>query len=408
MPAISWETTMPFHSKSNRRAAHTLVELATAMVASGFLMAGLAAVMMIGRQVAYSPTAAARRTQAADVVSHLADELRFATIIVQHVDEEDEQCLEFVVADRDTPADGAAQRIRYDWPLHPDPAERADDDPPRLYKTVNGRTWPVAEDISLQAVDDIDDIPYRLTLQPAVSPYSFAMLRLQTGVATHSRVDASIPLLTRPEKLAAYWRTNFDENPTTIDVDGSGEVDGDNLLQPDWVATNGATFLVTAGPGQLTNGTWYANGNLATNPANDFTTVTVVEARCKNMAASGNADVLQINADRQGGTYAPLIVRMQRRLDGTQTLSLLGNSTAVPLTAQAGSILSTSTVDNLVDDYVRFRLTILPAANTVILQINGTDVGTFAYVPHGPVAADRSVRIGGGAKFDYVEVRVAN
>jgi hypothetical protein len=68
--------------------------------------------------------------------------------------------------------------------------------------------------------------------------------------------------------------------------------------------------------------------------------------------------------------------------------------------------LSTSTVDNLVDDYVRFRLIVTPATNTVVLQINGIDVGTFVYVPHGPASTDRFVKIGGGAKFDYVEVRV--
>jgi hypothetical protein len=399
---------MPLQGNSIRRAGHTLVELTTAMVASGFLLAGLAAVMMIGRQVAQAPTAAARRTQAADIVHLLADELRFATMIVQHVDDEEEQTLEFVVADRDTPSDSAAERIRYDWPLHPDPDQRGAGDPQRLYKTVNGQTWAIADDISQQAVDDIDDIPYRLTLQPAVPPYSFAILRLQTGVAPHSRVDASIPLLALPEKLAAYWRTDFDENPTTIDVDGSGEVDGDDSLEPDWVANNVATFVTNAGPGQLKDGTWYANGDLETNPPNDFTGVTIVEARCKNMDSSLPVTVLQISADRQGSTHAPLLIRMQRRLDGSQTLSLLGNSTAVPLSAQAGSLLSTSTIDNLADDYVRFRLTILPAQNTVDLQINGVNVGTFDYVPHGPMSADRCVKIGGGAKFDYVEVRVAN
>jgi hypothetical protein len=386
------------HGISRRRIGHTLIELVAAMAASGFLVAGLAAVMMIGRQVAYAPTAAVRRTEAAKLVNQLSDELRFATIIVQHVDEVTQQSLEFVVADRDTPADGAAERIRYEW---------QDDDPSRLYKTVNGRTWAIAEDIGQEAADDIDDIPYRLTLQSASPPYSFAMLRLRTGVAAHSRVDASIPLLARPEKLSAYWRTDFDENPTTIDADGSGEMDGDNTLESDWVASNGATFT-SSGPGHLTNGTWLANGQLATNPPNDFTNITTIEARCKNMDASLPVDVLQINADRQAGTHAPLIVRMQRRSDGSQTLSLLGNSTAVPLTALGGSqsLLSTSTVDNLVDDYVRFRLIVTPATNTVVLQINGIDVGTFVYVPHGPASTDRFVKIGGGAKFDYVEVRV--
>jgi hypothetical protein len=382
------------------------MELVAATVASGFLLAGLAAVMLIGQQVAYTPTAAIRRTEAANVVNRISDELRYATMIVQHVDTQLQQTLEFVVADRDNPADGAAERIRYDWPLHPDPGQRDADDPPQLYKTSNGHTWVIANDISEQAISSIADVPYRLSLEPLSQPFSHAVLRLQAGLAQHSRVDAAIPLLARPEKLAALWRADFDANPTAIDVDGSGEIN--DTLEPDWIATGGATFVSNAGPGQLANGTWQANGDLATNPANDFAAVTVVEARCKNLQMDTNlsATVLQINADRDSGTLAPLIVRLQRRLDGSQTLSLLGNSTVVPLTAQAGALVSTSTVDSLPDDYVRFRLTITPAANTVNLQINGIDVGTFPYVPHAAASMERCVRIGGGAKFDYVDVRV--
>ena len=47
------------------------------------LLAGLGSVMMIARQVAYTPSAATRRTEAADVLSELADELRYATLIIQ-------------------------------------------------------------------------------------------------------------------------------------------------------------------------------------------------------------------------------------------------------------------------------------------------------------------------------------
>ena len=126
--------------------------------------------------------------------------------------------------------------------------------------------------------------------------------------------------------------------------------------------------------------------------------------------ASGAADVLRINADRQGAAYAPLVVRLERRADGSQSLFLLGiPSSGVPVTlpGDAGSILSTSTVDNLKDDYVHFRLIILPLPNKVNLQINGVDVGTFTYTPPGPASTERCVKIGGGAKFDYVELRVA-
>src|SRR3954468_25087965 len=98
---------LPIHHR--RRAAFTIIELLVAMVASAFLLAGLGSVMFIARQVAYAPTAAARRAKTADVINLISDELRYATIITQQT----AQVLEFVVADRNS--DGTAEKIRYEW-----------------------------------------------------------------------------------------------------------------------------------------------------------------------------------------------------------------------------------------------------------------------------------------------------
>lgn len=96
--------------RSHRRPqAFTMLELIAAMVAAAFLMAGLGSVMFIARQVAYSPTAAARRAKTADIVNQISDELRYATVITQQTS----QILEFVVADRNS--DGTAEKIRYEW-----------------------------------------------------------------------------------------------------------------------------------------------------------------------------------------------------------------------------------------------------------------------------------------------------
>jgi hypothetical protein len=231
----------------------------------------------------------------------------------------------------------------------------------------------------------------------------------QGGSASHSRVDAAIPLISQPEWLydfPSFWRADFDVTPTILDLDRNNSID--------WVAGTGTTFVITAGPGQMTNGTWHANGDLATNPANDFSQISIVEARCRNMAASGvSADVLRVNADWVGAAHAALIIRMQQQLDGSQTMSLLrlpSSGAAVPLPADAGSMLSTSIVDNLTNDYVWFRLIILPAQNKVNLHVNHVDVGTFTYQTDGPATTDKCVKIlgSGGAKFDYVEVRVLN
>jgi hypothetical protein len=111
--------------KINTRTGHTLVELVAAMVCSAVLLAGLGSVMLIARQVAYTPTAASVRTQTSEVATLLADELQYATLLIG----QSPQALEFVIADRDN--DGRAERIRYAWSGTPG-------DP--LVKTVNGGT----------------------------------------------------------------------------------------------------------------------------------------------------------------------------------------------------------------------------------------------------------------------------
>ena len=105
--------------------AFTILELMVDMVASAFLLAGLGSVMFIARQVAYSPTAASRRSRTADIINQISDELRYATVITQ----QSSQVLEFVVADRNN--DGTAEKIRYEWSGTPGDS---------LRKTVNGNT----------------------------------------------------------------------------------------------------------------------------------------------------------------------------------------------------------------------------------------------------------------------------
>lgn len=107
------------------RSGHTLMELTVAMVASAFLMAGLGGVMLIGREVAYTPTASQQRTKASSLVNQIAEELRYATLVLQ----QSPQVLEFVVNDRN--GDLSAEKIKYEW-------SGVAGDP--LYKTINAAT----------------------------------------------------------------------------------------------------------------------------------------------------------------------------------------------------------------------------------------------------------------------------
>jgi hypothetical protein len=536
-----------------RRRGHTLMELVAAMVCSAVLLAGLGSVMLIGRQVAYSPTSASVRTETANVVSYLADELQYATLLIG----QSTRSLEFVIADRD--GDGRAEKIRYAW-------SGTSGDP--LVKTVNGgalhtileaveefnasyvlkpetmtlnTTSETAESVlfsndSVQAGVDRDvsttrhsaqlidaaalsgvpanaicwnatkvnfegrdnssadetllvqlrstggtyDGPtsevlgqvsiaesslgsmgwktatlptpvrglalhrkyalvwagvggdaarllctdstpsgvfesndggatwnymntrrlyYRLhgtyTL-PGLSHnltrnfVSHVQLVLQSGGQSHARIDTSVPLVNLPEQLSAYWRADFDRDPTSIDSNGDGT--------SDWAMAAGASF----DSANLIGGIWHAMGALETRPLNDFTKTTIVEVSCRNTSVGGNGAVVHISADRQSGLHAPLTVNVKLQADGTQTLTLLGK------TSDSNSI-TLFTYPRLSNDLITFRLTIVPHLDLVNLDINDEDQGTYSYPVYAPSTSDRYVTLYANAslaEFDYVDVRV--
>lgn len=214
---------------------------------------------------------------------------------------------------------------------------------------------------------------------------------LQTGTAAHSRIDVSVPLLNRPELLSAYWRADFDANPTTIDLTRDGT--------SDWTMAGGAGF----NNGTLVGGFWQPNGSLESRPKNNFTTVTTVEARCRNTSVGGNGAELKIEVDRAGGVHAPIIVRVQRQADGSQTLTLYHKTSA----AAEVKLVERKHLSN---EFVRYRLTILPANNLVNLSINDQDEGTYTYATYAPSADDRFLTFcanTSSAEYDYVELRVA-
>jgi hypothetical protein len=152
----------------------------------------------------------------------------------------------------------------------------------------------------------------------------------------------------------------------------------------------------------LVGGIWHANGAIQTQPLNDFTKVTTVEARCRNTSVGGNGAVLQIGTDWAGGFHAPLFFRLQLQSNNTQTLTLYGKSNDT-------TNVSLFQCPNLSNGFVTIRLTILPASNTVNLQVNGEDQGTFTYPTYAPSADDRYLTVYNdisNAEFDYVELRV--
>jgi hypothetical protein len=212
---------------------------------------------------------------------------------------------------------------------------------------------------------------------------------LQAGQDSASRVNASIPLENRPELLSAYWRTDFDFDPTTADVTRDGVAD--------WAMASG-----TFNTANLVGGVWQATGALESRSKNDFAANTIVDVRCRNTSLGGNGTVVRINADRQGGTHSPLAVQLQRQSDFTQTLTLYGKS------SDAANVQLFER-KNLPSGLIRYRLTILPANNRVNLAIEDEDQGTFSYPTYAPTTDDRFLTLysdTSSSEFDYVEIRI--
>ena len=553
----------------SRTRGHTLVELVAALFASALLLAGLGSVMLIARQIAYTPTAATGRLEAAKIVSELADELQLATYVTQR----SATLLEFVVADRD--GDGAEERIRYEWSGTPgDPllrsqngggllavadavldfdlaytvqdvvtpietttdsaevilrqnttlqssgtrditstnwaAQTIDPDdadfnwitpPPadalhwnatrvefqgatsgattgtllvqlcpagELYSSPTSHVlrekqiaesslstslnwssasfatparelalhrkyaivWATASSsaagrlridslssrgvlestdggASWQKPDPEKQLYYRLygtyttpgpTYNITRNYLSNVAVRLQTSAQTHSRVDASVALANLPELLSAYWRTDFDTDPTASDVNGDGTAD--------WIEGEsiGVVGAVPYDASSVEGGTWRSKGLLRTQPLNDFANPTTVEVRFRDSSVGGNGCITWINADWGNGQAATLALGVLLNDTDTQSFWMTGqtsSSTWVELLKQ----------ESLSAEFVRCRLTILPEHNLVNVQINDTDVGTFTY-PTYPLSSDeRFLSVEGDtdtAKFDYVEVRVSD
>jgi hypothetical protein len=552
----------PLHYQ-RRRPGHSLIELWVAMIAATVLLAGLGSVMLIARQVAYTPSGASRRTDAANVISQLTDELQYATLLIG----QDPKILEFVVADRNT--DGTSEKIRYAWsgtsgdplqktvnggtpitvletvtnfnatyllesktttlttttesaetslvsnvssPSGTDSAIGANKQVAQLF-TVPSASAPVgaigwkatrvrfnasksSSDsetlvVQLRAAGSFSTGPtshvlgevyvaestlsggldwnwavfanpvrelafnreYAMTWSQTQSAGEAARLRvnfnqgtpiglfesndggaswrywqsggqyaqiygevkghyilpgpshdvtrdyvshvqlvLQSGGQSHARIDASVPLTSKPEVLSSYWRTDFDRDPTA--TNGNGDA------VSDWAMASGTFDTDT-----LTSGVWEASGAIETRPLHDFTKITTVEVSCRNSTVGGNGAVVRINADRESGVDAPLLIYLQRQADGTQMLTLNGKTSD-----SATQQLFRRT--RLSSEFVRLRLTILPQDNLVNLAINDEDQGTFSYPTYAPssttdrfltLSADTSV-----AEFDYVDVRVAN
>ncbi len=205
-----------------------------------------------------------------------------------------------------------------------------------------------------------------------------------------SLLETSVQTLNTPEALTAVWEADFSADPTLIDLNGDGV--------GDWSANNGAPFDVS----QLDNGIYWADGVLLTAPENDFTQPTTVELRFRDFVDDGKDGGLRMRVDWTGDAHA-YIKAMVELSGGQQNLSVSymhptdGDVVLVSETAAPG-------------EFFDLRLLVDPAQDTVNININDTDRGTFLYIRK-TVSKTHAITLlengdPSGVQFDWVRVRV--
>ena len=216
-------------------------------------------------------------------------------------------------------------------------------------------------------------------------------IALQAGGDSQARVDSTARPVNAPEALSAVWESEFNTDPTTLDMNGDG--------LGDWAPATGVFD-----PATVSGGIWNATSNLVIAPDNDFTQVTTVELRfrCTSVCGSSPGVAFRINADRSNSNYVPLYAGLMLTGEGTQTLMVY----CMP---DSGTRTSLLTLPGLPADFVDLRLLIDPALDTVNVRVNGGDCGTFTYVLSPESGASRSATLlvsGAAAQFDRVRIRV--
>ena len=213
---------------------------------------------------------------------------------------------------------------------------------------------------------------------------------LQVGDNTATLTETSVQTLNAPEVLSAVWETDFEADPTSVDLNGDGVAD--------WHATDASAFDA----GQLNNGLWRVRGDLWTNPGYGFNDLTTVDARLRDVNDEGAWGGIILRVDRTGNTYAFIRADIVK-IGSTQTLSVWSYDSG-------GALVPMLIEPDLPDQFIDLRLLVDPVRDSFNVQVDGRDLGTFAYnritvvTPH--VCRLYETATISGTQFDHVRIRV--
>ncbi len=257
-----------------------------------------------------------------------------------------------------------------------------------------GQALVTGNDLGGWVADPDPSLTYRVYGRPQIPGLPIDVVR-EHVTAIGLDLKGATPLLSRvavpntPQITSAYWHLDFENAPTSLDVDADTD--------PDWATADALPFDAAS----LLAGVWSATQTLVSSPEPKLDTPLTMTVRLRDTTPGDTsaAEVL-LAVDRDGLAGANLRLRVRRISDSQQRITLISQRSAGERTLVSRIVTTTGFVDVLA--------TVIPVSDLVSLRINGEDVGTFQY---DRLATADAARVelaptgGSGAQFEDLIVR---
>lgn len=214
---------------------------------------------------------------------------------------------------------------------------------------------------------------------------------LTVGGDATTTLSSDVRALNSPEVLSNYWDADFSSDPTALDLNADGTSDWD---------TGGSAF----DPATLASGVWKASGSrqLIAQPTTDLTRPTYVDLRWRSPTSGQPGMYFFIAADQGKGEQCVLVLWLRCASATSQALTL-------SYITDGGGMAPLASVTPQTTGLIDTRLVIDPATNSVVLEVEGSEVGTYLYDTRPYAASDHKTRIvptGSGNEVDRMRVRM--
>ncbi|MEM9417883.1 MAG: prepilin-type N-terminal cleavage/methylation domain-containing protein [Planctomycetota bacterium] len=180
------------------------------------------------------------------------------------------------------------------------------------------------------------------------------------GDANGTTHHLTVPLANTPMAVDGIWIADFNADPTALDRDGDGSAE--------WQGN--PTFNAA---GLTGSGAWTVDDTLQLTESSALTTPARLEAWLQDTTDNSLGGGIEFRVDNDGSREAAFVVGVSLTA-GQQTVSLYSKDSGGTLSTLAKHIAASTEV-------LHIALTADPGNNQVAFEVDGTIIGSYAYVP---------------------------